>query len=272
MFAQFVDRIRPGGTLIACADDPGVAALVARARDRGLTRPPLRARRAGRRRAARVHPGRCGRPAYGPGSAATRWCCRLAVPGEHMALNALAALLAGRRAGRAPRLPDRGSGGVRRGAAAVRVQGPGGRRRACTTTTRTTPPRSRPRCGRPAEVAGGGRVVVAFQPHLYSRTRTFADEFGAALALADEVVVLDVYGAREDPEPGVTRALVAARGAAAGRAGALRAAVGGGARRAGRSGPPGRPGAHHGRGRRDGPRSGGAARARPGGPPEGSRP
>jgi len=60
------------------------------------------------------------------------------------------------------------------------------------------------------DVAGtAGRVVVAFQPHLYSRTRDFAVEFGQALALADEVVVLDVYGAREDPEPGVTGALVA---------------------------------------------------------------
>jgi UDP-N-acetylmuramate--alanine ligase len=59
-------------------------------------------------------------------------------------------------------------------------------------------------------VAGpGGRVVVAFQPHLYSRTRTFAAAFGAALGLADEVVVLDVYAAREDPEPGVSGALVA---------------------------------------------------------------
>ena len=52
-------------------------------------------------------------------------------------------------------------------------------------------------------------VVVAFQPHLYSRTRQFADEFGAALGLADEVVVLDVYGAREDPQPGVSGALIA---------------------------------------------------------------
>ena len=58
-------------------------------------------------------------------------------------------------------------------------------------------------------VAGTGRVVVAFQPHLYSRTREFAADFGRALALADEVVVLDVFGAREDPEPGVTGALVA---------------------------------------------------------------
>ncbi|MGB6053280.1 MAG: cyanophycin synthetase, partial [Rhodococcus sp. (in: high G+C Gram-positive bacteria)] len=54
-----------------------------------------------------------------------------------------------------------------------------------------------------------GKVVVVFQPHLYSRTETFADEFGEALSIADEVVVLDVFGAREEPLPGVTGALVA---------------------------------------------------------------
>lgn len=59
------------------------------------------------------------------------------------------------------------------------------------------------------EKDGQGRIVAVFQPHLYSRTRFFAAEFGAALGLADTVVVLDVYGAREDPEPGVTGALVA---------------------------------------------------------------
>jgi UDP-N-acetylenolpyruvoylglucosamine reductase len=43
------------------------------------------------------------------------------------------------------------------------------------------------------------RLVAVFQPHLYSRTKVFATQFGAALALADEVVVLDVYPAREEP-------------------------------------------------------------------------
>jgi UDP-N-acetylmuramate--alanine ligase len=43
------------------------------------------------------------------------------------------------------------------------------------------------------------RLIAAFQPHLYSRTRALAEQFGAALALADEVVVLDVYAAREEP-------------------------------------------------------------------------
>ena len=59
------------------------------------------------------------------------------------------------------------------------------------------------------EIAPGGRVIAVFQPHLFSRTRIFASEFGAALGLADEVFVLDVYAAREDPEPGVTGELVA---------------------------------------------------------------
>jgi UDP-N-acetylmuramate--alanine ligase len=46
---------------------------------------------------------------------------------------------------------------------------------------------------------GGERLLVVFQPHLYSRTKAFAEEFGAALALADEAIVLDVYPAREEP-------------------------------------------------------------------------
>jgi UDP-N-acetylmuramate--alanine ligase len=58
-------------------------------------------------------------------------------------------------------------------------------------------------------VAGEGRVVAAFQPHLVSRTRIFGEQMGVALGAADEVVVLDVYVAREDPDPAVTGRLVA---------------------------------------------------------------
>ena len=58
-------------------------------------------------------------------------------------------------------------------------------------------------------LAGEGRVVVAFQPHMVSRTRIFGHDMGVALGAADEVVVMDIYVAREDPEPGVTGALVA---------------------------------------------------------------
>jgi UDP-N-acetylmuramate--alanine ligase len=61
-------------------------------------------------------------------------------------------------------------------------------------------------------VVGAGRIIAVHQPHLYSRTRLFAKEFAETLErYADETIVLDVYGAREDPEPGVTGELVSAR-------------------------------------------------------------
>ena len=52
------------------------------------------------------------------------------------------------------------------------------------------------------------RVIVAFQPHLYSRTKRQSEAMGQALAAADEVVITDVYPAREQPIPNVTGKLV----------------------------------------------------------------
>ncbi len=52
------------------------------------------------------------------------------------------------------------------------------------------------------------KLTVAFQPHLYSRTRDFAPQFAAALSLADEVILLDIYPARELPIPGVTSKII----------------------------------------------------------------
>jgi UDP-N-acetylmuramate--alanine ligase len=64
----------------------------------------------------------------------------------------------------------------------------------------------------------GRRLVVAFQPHLYSRTRDFAREFATVLAGADAVYLTEIYAARERPIPGVSSDLIAgAFGAAAGR-------------------------------------------------------
>ena len=64
----------------------------------------------------------------------------------------------------------------------------------------------------------GRRLVAAFQPHLFSRTRDFADGFGTALAAADEVWLTDIYPAREAPLPGVTSTLIADAAKAAGAA------------------------------------------------------
>jgi UDP-N-acetylmuramate--alanine ligase len=132
----------------------------------------------------------------------------VAVPGEHMALNAVAALLAGFELGAPLECLAEGLaafGGVRR---RFEFKGRAGDVRVYDDYAHhPTEVAAQLRAVRHA--AGGGRVVVVFQPHLYSRTKAFADEFAGALALADEVVVLDVYGAREEPEPGVTGALIA---------------------------------------------------------------
>jgi UDP-N-acetylmuramate--alanine ligase len=59
------------------------------------------------------------------------------------------------------------------------------------------------------EAYPGRRLVVAFQPHLYTRTRDFAPAFGAALATADLVFLCEIYPAREQPLPGVSAGLIA---------------------------------------------------------------
>jgi UDP-N-acetylmuramate--alanine ligase len=208
VFDRFVERIAPGGVLVACADDPGSAALADRAAAIG-------------RRVLRygVSPTADARiESYRPyehggvavlGLGERRVEVRVAVPGQHMALNAVAALLAGLELGGNldGLLAGLASfGGVRR---RFEFRGhAGGVRVYDDYAHHPTEVDATLRAARP--VAGEGRLVVAFQPHLYSRTRLFAREFGRALGLADEVVVLDVYGAREDPEPGVSGGLITA--------------------------------------------------------------
>jgi UDP-N-acetylmuramate--alanine ligase len=60
-----------------------------------------------------------------------------------------------------------------------------------------------------AALAGSGRLIAVFQPGTYSRTQTFAREFADALALADRAVIMDIFPAREEPIPGVTGATIA---------------------------------------------------------------
>ncbi|MFF5987502.1 UDP-N-acetylmuramate--L-alanine ligase [Prauserella flavalba] len=211
VFAQFVQRIEPGGVLVVCADDAPAAELAARAEAGGV-----RVRRYGRAATGEQDARVLG---YTPGEdggtvrialAGEERDVRVAVPGEHMALNAVAALLAGLELG-AP------VDGLAEGLAAF-----GGVRRRFEFKGRAGDVRVYDDYAHhPTEVAaqlkavrhaaGLGRVLVVFQPHLYSRTRTFADEFAAALGLADEVIMLDVYGAREEPQPGVTGELIAER-------------------------------------------------------------
>lgn len=66
------------------------------------------------------------------------------------------------------------------------------------------------------KVNKGGRLIACFQPHLFSRTKDFAAEFGQALALADIAVITDIYASREDPIPGVTGQMIVDAAANAG--------------------------------------------------------
>lgn len=212
VFDSFVERIAPGGALVVCTDDPGAAALAERTEALGIR--VLRYGSAGDDLAGAL----LSWDQQGTGAVAhiqlagehNPRAVRLAVPGRHMALNALAALLAAREIG-APvdSVLDGLAGfeGVRRRfelvgtAAGVRVFD--------DYAHHPTEVRATLEAARTVVDQTGGRVIVAFQPHLFSRTATFAREFGASLSVADQVVVLDVYGAREQPMPGVSGATIA---------------------------------------------------------------
>jgi UDP-N-acetylmuramate--alanine ligase len=142
----------------------------------------------------------------------------LRVPGAHNVLNALAALAACRAAGVEPAEAGPAlaafTGAGRRFEAHGR--GPGGARIYDDYAHHPTEVRATLEAARTLAPA---RLIACFQPHLYSRTRMLAREFGRALALADVVVVLDVYPARERAEdfPGVSGLLVARAAADAAR-------------------------------------------------------
>jgi UDP-N-acetylmuramate--alanine ligase len=208
-FAAFLARIETGGTVALGADDEGSRRLVPLALERGL-----RVRTFGCADDADVRVD--GLALAGSGStfdliADGRRLGRvtLAVPGAYNAVNAAGALGLGLALG----LPfgDMARGlagfvGVRRRfelkgvAAGVRVYDDYAHHPTEVSTAALAAARG---------IAGAGRVIAVFQPHLYSRTAMFAEAFGEALGAADVVVVMDVYAAREDPVPGVTGALVA---------------------------------------------------------------
>ena len=139
---------------------------------------------------------------------------RLSVPGAHNAVNAAGALTASALAGADPAA-----------AAAALAEFRGARRRMeHVGETRAGAQVYDDYAHHPTEVAtaiaaartlGARRLVAVFQPHLYSRTRALAREFGVALTAADVIVVLGIYPARERAEdfPGVSGRLVAARAA-----------------------------------------------------------
>ncbi len=228
-FATFAARIPAGGLLVTCADDPGARALAARL-PAGVESVSYGTAADADYRVTAVRPAglRTGLTITGgPRSAMTGPVeVEIAVPGRHNALNAAAAFAVTVQLG--DRLGARlGDGlGVRPADAAAGLAAYRGAQRRMelkgevggvqvidSYAHHPTELAADLDAAREAVAArnngAGGRLIAVFQPHLFSRTRIFAAEFGAALDKADEVLVLDVYAAREDPEPGVTGRLVA---------------------------------------------------------------
>ena len=207
-FTAFLDRIDPAGFLVACVDDAGAADLVAQARSKGLSVVGVGESEDADLRADGV--------SFAGSTSRFTVVDRgrrlgevsLQIPGRHYVLDALAALAAGLRLG----FPF---SDLRRGLEAftgtrrrMELKGEEGGVRVYDSYAHH-PNEITGDLQAARSLAGDGRVVVAFQPHLVSRTRIFGPAMGAALGAADEVVVMDVYVAREDPEPGVNGALVA---------------------------------------------------------------
>jgi UDP-N-acetylmuramate--alanine ligase len=191
-FEEFADGVDPEGFLVCCVDDPGAAALADRQRAAG-------------RRVLAVSTSPARGADVGPEAldGVSLWS-----PGDHYLADALAAYAAGVSLGFEPRSLRAGIAsytGTRRRmepkgeAAGVRVY----------DSYAHHPTEIAGDLAAARSLAGDGALVVAFQPHLPSRTRVLGAEMGEALGAADQVVVCDVYLAREDADPAVTGALVA---------------------------------------------------------------
>jgi UDP-N-acetylmuramate--alanine ligase len=203
-FSQTVDR---QGFLVTCADDAGARRVAAAAAD-GLEVISYGTAEDADLRIEQLHLDGHTSEAEIVHHGRRMGRLSLQVPGEHNVRNAAATLAVGLRLGMPFEQLGAGLAGFRGARRRFELKGvEGGVRVYDDYAHHPTKLTAALRAAR--EVAGDGRLVVAFQPHLFSRTAAFAREFGRALALADEVVVMDVYAAREDPVPGVTGALVA---------------------------------------------------------------
>ncbi|MFY9930045.1 MAG: UDP-N-acetylmuramate--L-alanine ligase [Streptosporangiaceae bacterium] len=208
-FADFGNRVT--GMVLTCADDPGARAVADRL-------DPARLRRYGESQHADYR--LIDTQAQGMATRVTVAADRspfgeilaqmtVGVPGHHNAMNATAAFAAAVELGFAPPRVAAAIAGYQGARRRMELKGEArGVRVLDSYAHHPTELAADLRAARDI-TDGTGRVIAVFQPHLFSRTRIFAAEFGAALGLADEAIVLDVYAAREDPEPGVTGRLVA---------------------------------------------------------------
>jgi UDP-N-acetylmuramate--alanine ligase len=212
-FDALTGRLTAGAGLVVCADDPGSRALGERAAARGIrvTRYGTAADAAWRIRSENASAAGTRLEIEAPDGEQVR--LTLQVAGHHNALNAVGAL-----AGAALAAPDTPVAALAEGLGSFT----GASRRFDLAGEVAGVQVIDDYAHHPREVAAavaaargiveerGGRVLVAFQPHLFSRTRSFATEFAHALTAADLAWVLPVYAAREDPDPAVDATTITA--------------------------------------------------------------
>ncbi len=204
-FEQFVATV--GEVLVLGADDPGAADLAAAGTARGLDVVTTGLDEGHDLRARDVQVAAGATTFIVDGLGLSGLPVRLAVPGAHYAQDALLALAVGLRLGHPAEALVEGLaayGGARRRMERLgEVDGV-----VVYDSYAHHPTEIRADLAAARSIAGQGRLVVAYQPHLVSRTRLYGVEMGRALSAADLVVVADLYLAREDPDPAVTSALV----------------------------------------------------------------
>lgn len=207
-FETFVGKIVPGGTLVIAADQPGAVELTAKVRDLSTVKVVTYGEAADAD--VRVHKV----TARGLTSEVTvvlagRFLTfTVSVPGRHYAHNAVAALAAGVALGIPAHNLASALGkytGVKR---RLQLKGEANGVQVIDSYAHHPTEMTADLEAMRAAAAPGSRLLVVFQPHLFSRTQELGTQMGQALALADASVVLDIYPAREDPVPGVTSALI----------------------------------------------------------------
>jgi UDP-N-acetylmuramate--alanine ligase len=205
LFHEFVASIRPGGFLVLCTDSPEAAELAL-----SIVRTDIQV----------ITYGASGdyslsHISLSPGSSSARVSStgriigelQLSIPGEHNLYNATAALATGIALGAPAGELLEGltsfSGARRRFEIKGEVHGI-----TVIDDYGHHPTEIRVTLETARRMAGSGKVWVVFQPHRYSRTQAFAHEFAAALELADQIYVLEVYAASEKPIIGVTSEMI----------------------------------------------------------------
>jgi len=203
VFRAFVDCLPDDGLLVHCAEDPRVSGLAASARCRTSSYAIDAPADYGVRELVLGHPG----SSFEVWSQDRRLASvTLQVPGRHNVLNALACFATLTELGLPPEPVVAALGSFT--GAVRRFQWKGERDGVTVVDDYAHHPTELQATLRAAREGGWTRVIAVFQPHLYSRTEYLQREFAEALLEADVAVVTDVYGAREEPWPGVSGKLI----------------------------------------------------------------